>query len=253
MGLGVAEVVRVSQWVSDFGGSTVVVPAFAAEALGLMALALIVLTVLVSPLRLAAIVPAAAGLWMAATPKRFDIIIDRAGAGAAVRSASGALVTVGRVSPFVLEQWLRADGDARKPDDAALRAGVRCDALGCVVGLADGRSVALVQDRRAFEEDCRRAAFVISPLAAPRTCKVLLDRPFFAAHGATALRITPSGHETVTTRRPNEPRPWLQRAEPGSGVARPRDAPSRQDPSPSPAAPDGEPAEPRLISSGGRG
>jgi len=97
MGLGVAEVVRVSQWVSDFGGSTVVVPAFAAEALGLIALALIVLTVLVSPLRLAAIVPAAAGLWMAATPKRFDIIIDRAGAGAAVRSASGALVTVGRV------------------------------------------------------------------------------------------------------------------------------------------------------------
>jgi competence protein ComEC len=212
-----------------------------------MALALIVLTVLVSPLRLAAIVPVAVGLWMAATPKRFDIIIDRGGAGAAVRSASGALVTVGRVSPFVLEQWLRADGDGRKPDDAALRAGVRCDVLGCVVGLADGRSVALVQDRRAFAEDCRRAAFVISPLAAPPTCKppVLLDRPFFAAHGAAALRITPSGHETVTTRRPNEPRPWLQRAEPGSGVARPRDAPSSQDQSP--AVPDGEPAEPRLY------
>ncbi len=171
MGLAVADVVRVSQWVSNFGGSTLVVPAFAAEALGLMALALIVLTVLVSPLRIGAVVPAAAGLWMAATPKRFDIFIDRSGAGAAVSSASGALVTLGRVWPFVVEQWLRADGDARKSDDAALRAGARCDALGCVVDLADGRSVALVQDRRAFDEDCRRAAFVISPLAAPPTCR----------------------------------------------------------------------------------
>ncbi len=184
---------------------------------------------------------------MAATPKRFDIFIDRSGAGAAVRSASGALVTLGRVWPFVVEQWLRADGDARKSDDAALRAGARCDALGCVVDLADGRSVALVQDRRAFDEDCRRAAFIISPLAAPPTCKppVLFDRSFFAAYGAAAVRITPSGHEIVTTRRSNEPRPWLQRAEPGSGGARPPDSPSRQDPTP--AAPDAEPVEPRLY------
>ena len=80
---------------------------------------------------------------------------------------------------------------------------------------------ALVHDRRAFDEDCRRAAFVISPLAAPPTCKppVLFDRSFFAAYGAAAVRITPSGHEIVTTRRSNEPRPWLQRAEPGSGDA----------------------------------
>jgi competence protein ComEC len=144
MGLGVAEVVRVSQWVSEFGGATIVVPAFAAEALGLMALGLIVVTVLVSPLRLAAVVPAAAGLWMAATPKRFDIFVDRGGAGAAVRGTSGTLVTVGRVSPFVVEQWLRADGDARKPDDGGIRASSRCDHLGCVVSLADGRAVAVV-------------------------------------------------------------------------------------------------------------
>jgi competence protein ComEC len=81
------------------------------------------------------------------------------------------------------------------------------------VSLADGRAVAVVQDRRAFAEDCRRAAFVISPLAAPPTCTppVLLDRAFLAAHGAAAVRVTSAGHEIVTTRRPDEPRAWLQR------------------------------------------
>ena len=133
MGVAVAAVLRVSHWVSGFDGSTLVVPAYGADALGLMALALIVVTVLVSPLRLAALLPAAAGVWLAATPKRFDVYVDRSGAGAAIRGARGELVTTGRVSAFVVEQWLRADGDARKPDDAGLAAGGRCDALGCVV------------------------------------------------------------------------------------------------------------------------
>ena len=245
MGVAVAAVLRVSHWVSGFDGSTLVVPAYGAEALGLMALALIIVTVLVSPLRLAALLPAAAGVWLAATPKRFDVYVDRSGAGAAIRGARGELVTTGRVSAFVVEQWLRADGDARKPDDAGLAAGGRCDALGCVVELGDGRAVALVKDRRAFAEDCGRAVVVISPLAAPPACKpaVLLDRPFFAAHGAAAIRFTPTGPEVVTTRQAGELRPWLQRAGPGGPV---RSGPSGPLPDSVAPAPDGEPAEPRL-------
>jgi competence protein ComEC len=177
-----------------------------------MALALITLTLLVSPLRLAAIVPAAAGLWLAASPKRFDIYIDRDGSGVAVRASNRQLVMMGRVPAFVAEQWLKADGDGLKADDASLRAGVRCDALGC----HDARAVALVRDRRAFAEDCRRAAFVITRLPAPPTCTrpVLLDHAFLAAHGATAIRLTAAGHDIVTTRRPSAARPWLQRAGP---------------------------------------
>ena len=223
MGIAVALVLRASQWVSEFGGSTLVVPAYGAEALALMALALITLTLLVSPLRLAAIVPAAAGLWLAASPKRFDIYIDRDGSGVAIRASNRQLVMMGRVPAFVAEQWLKADGDGRKADDASLRAGVRCDGLGCVTELADGRAVALVRDRRAFAEDCRRAAFVITRLAAPATCipPVLLDRAFFAAHGATAIRLTAAGHDVVTTRRPGEARPWLQRAGPNQASRAP--------------------------------
>ena len=55
--------------------------------------------------------------------------------------------------------------------DASLREGARCDRVGCVVTRADGRSVAYVQEVSAFEEDCRRAALVITRLAAPATCE----------------------------------------------------------------------------------
>ena len=233
-------------------------PAYGADALGLMALALIIVTVLVSPLRLAALLPAAAGVWLAATPKRFDVYVDRSGAGAAIRGARGELVTTGRVSAFVVEQWLRADGDARKPDDAGLAAGGRCDALGCVALLGDGRAVALVKDRRAFAEDCSRAFVVISPLPAPPACKpaVLLDRPFLAAHGAAAIRFTPAGPDVVTTRQPGESRPWLQRAGPG-GPARTSPSDASADPLPDPVAPRARRGAGRAaalsISSGGRG
>jgi competence protein ComEC len=213
MGVAVGAVLRISQWVGEFGGSTVFVPAFGAGALALMASALVVAALMVSPLRLAAVVPAVLGLWLAATPKRFDVFVDREGAGAAVRGAAGRLVVTGRVSAFVAEQWLRADGDGRKPDDDGLRAGARCDQVGCVVEFAGGRAAALVSDRRAFAEDCRRAALIISRLPAPATCKppLLLDRTFLAAHGATAIRVTPAGAEIVTSRTADRSRPWLER------------------------------------------
>jgi competence protein ComEC len=215
MGVAVEQVLRVSQWVSEFGNSTVMVPAFGTGALALMAFALIAATILISPIRVVAIVPAAAGLWLAASPERFDIYIDRDGVGAAVRGSRQPLVILGRPPAFVVEQWLKADGDGRKADDPALKAGTRCDLLGCVAPLPDARTVALVRDRRAFADDCSRATFVITRLSAPATCKppVLLDRTFFAAHGAAAIRLAPTGHEVVTTRRANESRPWLKRAD----------------------------------------
>jgi competence protein ComEC len=247
MGFAVAKVLGVSQWVSEFAGSTIVVPAFPVQALALMALGLVTITILVSPLRLAALLPAAAGLWLAATPMRFDIYVDRDGAGAAVRAATRRLVMIGRTPAFVVDQWLKAEGDGRKPDDVGLRAGARCDQLGCVAALADGRMVALVTDRRAFAEDCRRAALVISRLPAPATCKppLLLDRRFLDLHGATALRFTPSGHEIIATRAAGEARPWLRRSAPARSsqvrAPEPRETPAM------PPEPSMENLEPRLY------
>ena len=218
MGVAVEGVLRVSAWVSALSGSTVVVPAFGAGALGFLAVAILVLTLFVSPLRWLAVAPALIGLWLAATTKRFDLYVDRDGAGAAVRNTGGQLVLLGRTPAFVVEQWFKADADARKHSDPTIEQGVRCDALGCTVMIPNGRAVALTYDRRAFEEDCRRAAIVISRLRAPPTCgaPLVLDRAFLNLHGATALRFNPSGPEIATTRGPNEARPWLRRSESSS-------------------------------------
>jgi competence protein ComEC len=190
MGAAVAQVLDVSAFVSAFAGSTVVVPAPGRLAFGLLVAALLIATLPASSLRWLAVVPAGAGLALAAAPLRFDALVDREGAGAAIRGPAGRLVLVGRPSGFVVEQWLRADGDGRSADDATLRRDARCDRLGCVVTMPDGRSVAYVQDVAAFEEDCRRAAVVVTRLAAPACgASLVLDRDALKERGATALRF----------------------------------------------------------------
>ncbi len=238
MGHAVAGVLAASEWVSGLSGSSVLVPAFSAAGLLLFAGALLVFTIFVSPLRWLAAMPAALAFWVAMNPQRQDLVIDRSGAGAAVRAPDGKLVLLGRPSAFVIEQWLKADGDARLSDDPTLRAGVRCDALGCTTPARTGQVVALVADRRAFEEDCERAAIILTRLPAPATCtaKMLIDARFLAAHGATAIRWGRSGAEIETTRRPDQNRPWMRapasssnRASPPQPSARPR-RPAQGDP-----------------------
>ena len=244
MGFAVDRVLKVSGWVADFDGSTLVVPAFGPGTLALFIAALIVATVLVSPLRWLAVVPGVAALALAGTPERQDVFVDRTGAGAVVRGKEGRLVVVGRPSSFVVEQWLKADGDARAADDDGIRTGARCDRLGCTVVTADGRVVAFVLDRAAFPEDCSRAAIVLSRLYAPATCTapVVIDRRVLDAHGATAIRLANGAAAITTARRPREEKPWLKRATAPPGGAAEARSPPRPLPSPRrPASPEDDP------------
>ena len=210
MGVAVAKVLDLSAWVSGFEGSTVVVPAFGPGALALLSSALLIGTLLASSLRRLALIPAAAGLALAASPDRFDVLMDRDGAGAAVRGKAGRLVLLGRPSDFVVQQWLRADGDARGTDDPSLREGVRCDGAGCVAELETGQYAAFVRNGAAFEEDCRRAAIVLSPMTAPPTCKaaLVLDRDALRRHGAVAARFREGRVDLRSTREEDGTRPW---------------------------------------------
>jgi competence protein ComEC len=153
MGIAVEKVLEVSAWVNGLSGSTVIVPAFGVAALGCLSVAILIVTLMVSPLRWLAAVPAALGLALAATPQRFDLYVDRSGIGAALRGRDGRLVLVGRSSAFTAEQWLKADGDARRASDPGIRAGPRCDPLGCIAegtGRATRRARRLAPDRAAF-------------------------------------------------------------------------------------------------------
>lgn len=244
MGLAVRGMIDISTWIEGFDRATLVLPAFGPCALGLMTVALLLLVLPVSGLRWLGLAPGLLGIALAASPVRPDLYVDREGGGAALRGADGRLVVLGKPPAFVLEQWLKADGDGRSRDEPGLSAGARCDKLGCVGHGPGGVSVALVRDKRAFPEDCARASVVVSRLAAPPGCAAthVLDRIFLAAHGATVLRFTPEGVVVETAKRPGETRPWRPAPAvqaPALPVA-PVPAPA---PRPPPAAPEGEAEE----------
>ncbi len=243
MGLAVEGMLAISRWIAGFHHAIVVVPAFGPLPLGLLSLALLVATLCVSRLRRLALVPAALGLAFAASPERPDLYVDREGGGAALRGRDGRLVVLGRAPPFVLEQWLKADGDARDRADPALGEGATCDRLGCVATGPGGTLVALSKDKRALAEDCARAAIVITRATAPPGCAaaLVLDRAHLAAHGSTTVRMRPDGSLAITVaRRPDTAVPWRPSALPAP--APPPIPPRALEPTRSPPAVPDEPA-----------
>ncbi|MGE7415323.1 ComEC/Rec2 family competence protein [Methylobacterium tarhaniae] len=248
MGLAVRGMLDISSWIEGFDRATMVLPAFGSGALGLMTVALLLLVLPVSGLRWLGLAPGLVGLALAASPERPDLYVDREGGGAALRGSDGRLVVLGKPPAFVLEQWLKADGDGRSRDDSGLGAGARCDKLGCVGHGPQGVSVALVRDKRAFSEDCARATVVVSRLEAPPGCAArhVLDRKFLAAHGSTTLRFTAAGPVIETAKRPGEGRPWRP-APVATAPVTPKPAAPAPNVAPGPAAPavppEGEEAE----------
>ncbi|MFC7400336.1 ComEC/Rec2 family competence protein [Chelatococcus sp. GCM10030263] len=209
IGQATAPVLAGAKMVALLDRSTVIVPALAPAALAFFSAAIVWSTLWTTALRWLAIVPAALGALSALAPSRPDVYVDRSGAGAAVREKSGQLIVLGRPSDFVLEQWLRADGDGRATDDPGLRGGALCDRFACVAKLPDGRSISLVRDKRAFPDDCRRAVVIVTPLVAPNSCAsaTVLDRRALDQSGATTLTATAEGFARVTASSTAQ-RPW---------------------------------------------
>jgi competence protein ComEC len=135
---------------------------------------------------------------------------------------------------FATREWLAADGDERTVKDASLKAGVRCDEVGCIGGLKDGRLVSVALAPEAVSEDCARATVVISAREAPAGCAaILIDRNVWRNQGAIALRWAGDRFELSAARPPSYARPWARApvvparaaspAQPASRDATPRD------------------------------
>lgn len=213
MGWGVSGMMAVAHWVAGLSSATRQFPAFGGGALLLFTLALLWLTLWTTPLRWAGLGVAALGLALAASTPRPLAMADAQGKALAARNLSGGLdVLNARVNPFAVQQWLAADADPRGARDHALTGAGRCDALGCVATLPDGRAVALVLEKQALAEDCARAAIVITPLPAADLCKgpdLVLDAAHFRARGATQIFTdSAGGWRLVTARREGYDRPW---------------------------------------------
>jgi competence protein ComEC len=246
MGEGIEWMIWVALFVARLPGAVGRVTAFGAGPLLLCTAGLVVLCLLRSPLRWSgAIAVIAAAFWAARTPPPDVLVADR-GDVVAVRSATGRLVVM-RASTndgFSVREWLAADADARTPKDPSLGEGATCDEVGCVARLADGAIVTLALAAEAFEEDCRRAALVVSQRTAPDCAAAVIDRTVWPRAGASALYRTDKGWATVSARPSGYDRPWArpprttENAAP-STIATPR-TPVPRDATPQPAdlAPD---------------
>ena len=193
MGWGLNWVTAVAGQVAAWTAGHGVVAAMPLAALALIAGGFLWLALWRERWRLAGLVPmaiAAPVVLMAAHP---DVLIDDRGITVAVRGADGRYAIInGKGESFVVDNWLRADGDRRAPGEPGLTAGVACDPLGCVapLGPTGKKLVAVASRRAALAEDCRIASVVVSRFPAPAACRdraMVIDSRDVARHGAHAL------------------------------------------------------------------
>jgi competence protein ComEC len=212
MGYGIDWMTAVALWVSGFPGAVGRMAAFGIGPLLLCSAGLVVLCLLKTPLRLiGAVLIAGAVFLMLRTPQP-DVLIAADGSAVAVRGSDGRLSVLRSGSDvFAVREWLAADGDARSPKDATLGNGIRCDEAGCVGRLRDGSLVAMAKTIAAFEEDCRRAALVVSASDAPPGCgAIVVDRQVRRRSGAMAMRRMGEGFEITAARPAGYERPWTR-------------------------------------------
>ena len=239
LGFGIDVVLSVARWIARAPGSTLHLEAFAPWAIVFLALAVLSAVIWRSlVLRLTAVPLALIGIAGAMAGETFDVAIPPAGDSAAIRAATGRINVIGRRPDlFDAEQWLAAAGDARAPATATITSrkpaadpqAPRCDRLGCVATLADGRYLSLALDSQAFLEDCSRADIIVSPLFAPARCgaELVIDRRTLEHTGALTLKLDEEKIQMQPARAPDEDRPWSK--PPPSVFRRPPAAPPSAD------------------------
>ena len=212
MGEGIDWMIAVALWVAHLPGAVGRIAAFGTGPLLLCTAGLIILCLLRTPLRFAgAGLVLLASLWAIRTPLP-DILVSNDGRIVAARNAEGRLAVMKQANDdFTIREWLAADGDARMARDPALANETQCDETGCVARLPDKRLVALAFHPEALEEDCRRAAVVVTARNAPGDCAaILIDRNLSRDAGALALRWNGASFDMIRARPRNHDRPWAR-------------------------------------------
>jgi competence protein ComEC len=220
MGQGIRWMDAVAVWVAGLPGAVGRISAFGTGPLLLGTAGLLLLCLLRTPLRWSGAAAVAMGtLWALTTPLP-DVLVAFDGRIVAARGSDGRLVVMRTGSDaFAIREWLAADGDARIPGDTGLSHGTSCDASGCVARLAGGAFAALSLSPEAFQDDCRRAAVVVTPGNGPPSCAaIIIDRQSRLRTGAATLRQVGDGFVLTPARPPGYDRPWA-RAMPSVGEA----------------------------------
>ncbi|MGF7161441.1 competence protein ComEC [Rhodoligotrophos appendicifer] len=217
-GIGIDLLIGIARWVSSLPGAEGIVPAMPLSAIMMISAGALVLLLCRTGLRYTGIGIAVAGFAVAAFPSHPAMVIDGEGKVVALRNSEGLLVlSDARKATFAARQWLARDGDAASPAAAARRSGFACDAQACVGTLEEVLPVSVVKSRAALDEECRRAAILITDFPVDRPCatpKIVIDRRALMRSGAHQLDLDGDGRLRVkTVRSESGNRPWVIEAQ----------------------------------------
>ena len=244
MGIGIDWMIVVTEWVAALPGAIGRMAAFGTGPLIAASAGIVLLGLLRTPLRwCGAVVLLLSVIWALAVPQP-DILISGDGHHVGVRGRDGRLHLMKTAKDgFLLKEWLAADADPRPVVDASLTEGVSCDDAGCVAQMADGRFVALTQHSDALDDDCERAALLVTARQTPSGCgSTVISLERLRRQGAMALRRTKDGFVVDAVKPRGVNRPWSPAAA-GDAEAEPTTLAPR---SAVPRAVDATPAETDL-------
>jgi competence protein ComEC len=215
MGWGIEVMVWCAQSVAGLPGAVGRVPAIPTPAFVLMVAGGLWCALWSTRWRLLGLVAIAAGLMLAPTGTRPDVLVGRGGHTVAVRDGDGRLSALGaRGATFEIGRWLEHDGDGRTPAEAARAQAFRCDKTGCTARVK-GRLLAVAHTPAALRDDCTAAAILVLTFARPAACRpqgALVDADDVRRGGAHALHVEGGRIRIETVAAARGERPWAVKA-----------------------------------------
>lgn len=175
MAFGIDIMVWCARWTAALPGAVSHIPAIPLQAFLLMVAGGLWLTLWPARARSLGFIAIAAGLVLAPTLQRPDMIVGRDGALVVLRGDDSGRYTAlaSRSSNFELKRWLEYDGDPRDVRAAMYNAkaapDLHCDRLACNTALKK-RTVAIVRHPAALREDCARADLLVLDIPRPKGC-----------------------------------------------------------------------------------
>jgi competence protein ComEC len=238
MELGIDWMDTVALWVASLPGAVGQIHAFGVGTLALGTGGILVLCLLRTPLRWGGAAIVFVACVLAVRTPQPDVLVSAGGDAFAVRGPDRRLqvLKLGN-DAFAIREWLAADADARSGPRAVIaaakaREGFACDDDGCVAKLAGGGMVAIGTSPAAFDDDCARAALVVTTRTAPPGCATtVIDRQAWRAGGALALRRAGDAWVVTEARPSGQDRPWAP-AGAASRAGAPKAVPVRRDATP---------------------
>jgi len=209
MGWGISRMLDLGRWVSGLPAAVTVTPSFPLAALVMISVGGLWCLIWRRVQRWWGVAPIVAGILLAISAPRPDLMIASDARTIALRGGDGLLYfPIPPKDHYAAGRWLARDGDSRSWDDAVNRNLVSCDGQGCITR-QHGLVIALSLQPEALDEDCARADVVIATTrifscTGPR---LILGANEIASGGGYGVQLSPL--RAVSINQTRGARPWV--------------------------------------------